>query len=145
MVIREDWHLTGWDLKRMPISLHKISNVTRIIDMGATLAHVWTNGNSHWNFWGLAQSASGATTFIWESDNVRRKLGVLFWTPPQARKCTLERQSSLKKQKVQQQFAVGKVMLIAFFDSRGLVYQHYVTPKTTVYKEYYWDMLEKLG
>ncbi len=54
-----------------------------------------------------------------------------------------KRQSSPKKQKVQEQSALGKVMFITFFNSCGLVYQHYVTPKTTVNKEYYRDVLEK--
>ncbi len=39
---------------------------------------------------------------------------------------------------------MGKVMLIAFFDSHNFVYQRYVTPKSTVNKEYYRDVLEKL-
>ncbi len=34
-------------------------------------------------------------------------------------------------------FSLHNVMLIAFFDSCGLVYQHFVPPKTTVNKDYY--------
>ncbi len=42
---------------------------------------------------------------------------------------------------------VGKVMLIVFFDYQGMVYQHIVpqtSPKTTVYKEYYIEVLKNL-
>ncbi len=35
-------------------------------------------------------------------------------------------------------------IFILFFNSRGLVYQYYVTSKTTVSKEYYRDVLENL-
>ncbi len=39
---------------------------------------------------------------------------------------------------------MGKLLLIAFFSSCGLVYQHYVSLKTTVNKEYYRNVLKKL-
>ncbi len=42
------------------------------------------------------------------------------------------------------QSAAGNVMLIGFFNNHHLFYQHYVTPKTTLNKEYYRDVLGKL-
>ncbi len=57
---------------------------------GTTFAHMWTNGDSCLNLWGMARGASGVTRFVWESDNVGRKLGALFCTLYQARKCTLK-------------------------------------------------------
>ncbi len=87
--------------------------------------------------------ASGATRFVWESDNVWLKLGVLFPIPQKARKGILE-EPILSEVESSATVSVGRVMLIAFFNSCGLVYQHYVTPKTTVNKKYNRDALEKL-
>ncbi len=51
------------------------------------------------------------------------------------------------KKKVRQAKSVGKVMLIAFFDHKGMIYQHYVPhtdPRTTINKEYYIKVIKQL-
>ena len=40
--------------------------------------------------------------------------------------------------------SAGKVMVITFFDSKGMVYQHAVPPHTTVTGEYYKSVLKIL-
>ncbi len=55
----------------------------RVINMGNTFAHMWTNGNSGWNLWRMTRCVSEAT-------RLRQKLGALFWTPHQARNRILE-------------------------------------------------------
>ncbi len=57
---------------------------------------------------------------------------------------TWKTQVSPRKQKVRQEPSVGKVMLIAFFDNRGLVYQHFVPANVTVNSEYYCGVLKML-
>ncbi len=57
------------------------------------------------------------------------------------------RKGDFTRKKVRQQKSVGKVMLIAFFDRKGMIYQHIVPhtiPKTTVNSEYYIKVLKKL-
>lgn len=57
------------------------------------------------------------------------------------------RKGDPSKKKVRQQKSVGKVMLIAFFDRKGMIYQHIVPttiPRTTVNTEYYIKVLKKL-
>ncbi len=74
--------------------------------------------------------------FQCSSDNKQQKLDALFEPVTTQESAHQKSQSSPQKQKVGQQSAVEKVMLIVFFDSNGLVYQHYMTPKTTINKEY---------
>ncbi len=51
-------------------------------------------------------------------------------------------ESSMKK--VCKQKLAGKVMLITFFDCRGMVYQNVCPPKMWISKEYYTVLLERL-
>ncbi len=46
--------------------------------------------------------------------------------------------------KVRQRKFAGKVLLVASFNCRGLVYQHYCPPKTRIIAKYYLKTLEKL-
>ncbi len=49
-----------------------------------------------------------------------------------------------RPKKVGQEKSAGKVLLVAFFDCRGLVHQYYCPPKTRSNAEYYIKTLEKL-
>lgn len=46
--------------------------------------------------------------------------------------------------KIRQTKSAGKVMMIIFFDHKGVIYQHAVPPKTTVNGEYYVSVLKIL-
>ena len=57
------------------------------------------------------------------------------------------RKGAARRQKVRQAKSVGKVVLIAFFDYQGMIYQQIVPrtkPKTTVNADYYIGVLKKL-
>ncbi len=49
-----------------------------------------------------------------------------------------------RRKKVRQIKSPSEVILIAFFDCRGIIYHHVCHPRTTVTKEYYVSILEKL-
>ncbi len=55
-----------------------------------------------------------------------------------------KRKNEPQEKKVQQQKSVGKVMLTVFFDHWGSPYQHFMPPKMTVNKEYYFEVLKIL-
>ncbi len=54
------------------------------------------------------------------------------------------RKKEVRSKKVHQQKLVGKVMLISFFDSQGLVYQHICPLKMKVTSQYYFKGLQQL-
>ncbi len=58
-----------------------------------------------------------------------------------------QRVGQLLKKKIHQAKSVCKIMLIAFFDKKGMIYEHIVSttkPRTNVTKEYYVGVLRTL-
>ncbi len=52
--------------------------------------------------------------------------------------------NSLRQKKVRQQTSVRKVMLMDFFDRRGIVYQHIVPQGQTINMSYYESMVNTM-
>ncbi len=57
---------------------------------------------------------------------------------------TWQRPGEPRSKKIRQQKSAGKVLLVAFFDCRGMVYQHVCPPHTKINKEYYLTVLKTL-
>ena len=68
-----------------------------------------------------------------------------YWDPKtKIESSTWKHVDSPRATKVRQSKSAGKVMIITFFDCRGLVYQHEVPSKTTVNANYYVEVLKQL-
>ncbi len=79
-----------------------------------------------------------------EYNRDRWKLDPLLRSEHETREWSMETPVEPWPKRVQQQKSAGEVLLIAFFDCCGLVYQHYCPPKTRINAEYYLKTSEKL-
>ncbi len=81
----------------------------------------------------LSHVITGDETWAYYHDPLTKKESSAWKHPQQSR-----------REKVRQAKSAGKVMIIAFFDDTGMIYQHQVPSKTTVNSEYYIRVLKNL-